>query len=733
MKKIKHLLLFTTTVMLLGILPSLVSGSHIVGIYLTYTYLSPNNYQINLKMYRDCSGIAAPISPTICYSSASTGLIGNISLDTITPSAIQVPFNSCAAQGLTWCQGGSFYGIEEFTYEGFVMLPAAANDWVFSYSDCCRNNAITTGAANLGAYIEARLDNLSNPINSSPVFNSTLFGLYCIGTLTNINYQCTDADGDSLVYRLDSVMAEPTGSCGNLPTSISYISPYSYTYPVASFTPFSLNQSTGILSFTPAMIQIGTVSFVVDEYRNGVKIGSVKRDDQLVIVGENPDPAVAEGRVYFDANGNNTQDVNEPGMQNRVVTETITGIYALTDSSGDYHFNLIPGSFDLTTSAPTHFTVNPNMIPVNITTAPSVTSGLNFALAPDISFTDIATSITSVIPPRPGMPTSYLVSVANNGTQINNGNIILSFDAALTLDSCTLAGGVVSGNTITWPYTNFIPLDNITFTVYFTVATTAQVGDTLLLMVEATTNIGDKTPADNIAVLNPVVVASFDPNYKSVLPAGDVPYSFITNSSYLDYEIHFQNTGMSDAYYVKVLDGLDANLDVSSFEFLSSSHPCVVNLSSSGLLTFEFNNITLTPIFVNELNSTGFVRFRIKPKATLSVGDQIINGAGIVFDVNSPVYTSNVITKIVNTTGIYNPDNFGSIILYPNPVNNYFTVSNTALEAFSISVFDVAGRNVLTTEVSEKKLDVSALNAGIYSYKIISNGKTSGLGKFVKK
>ncbi|MEI2759083.1 MAG: T9SS type A sorting domain-containing protein [Bacteroidia bacterium] len=731
MKKLSLSVSKTVIIALLCMVGNTSFASHIVGLYLTYTYQGPNTYLLHLKMYRDCSGIPAPMAPMVCCSSASTGGMGSVVLDTVSPSFYQVPLNSCATQGTTWCQGGSYFGIEEYNYEGIVTLPYAASDWVFSYTECCRNTAITTLANNYGAYIETTLDNLTYPVNSSPQFNSTLFGLYCVGTLTNISYQCTDADGDSLVFRLDSL--RDGSSCPVTSTPINYLPPYGYLNPVASFTPFTLNQSTGILSFTPALIQIGAVSFVVDEYRNGVKIGSIKRDDQLVIVGENPDPAIVSGNVYIDFNANNTKDAGEPGVPTQVVTETTTGIVSLTDANGDYSMNLIPGSFDLTTAAPTHFTVTPSLIPVNITTAPSILTGQDFALAPDMIFTDLTISITQNIPPRPGMPAVYVISVINNGTQINNGTISLTLDTMLTYDSSTYAGAMVNGNVITWSFSNLNPLAQITFTVYTTTNALANVGDQLTLEAEVTPNFPDKSQADNEDAIYPLVVNSFDPNYKTVMPAGDVPVSFITNGEYLDYEIHFQNTGTAEALYVKILDGLDANLDLSTLEFVSSSHPCSMQLKGQGLLTFEFNNIHLASMFVDELHSTGFARFRIKPKASLLAGDEILNGAGIIFDNNLPVVTQTVITRVVNTTGVYTPQNNAAILLYPNPVSSYFTVANKTNHSFILNIYDVTGRLVLTQTANQQKINVSNLNAGIYSYETIDHQNKITKGKFIKK
>ena len=158
-----------------------------------------------------------------------------------------------------------------------------------------------------------------------------------------------------------------------------------------------------------------------------------------------------------------------------------------------------------------------------------------------------------------------------------------------------------------------------------------------------------------------------------------------------------------------------------------------MQLKGQGLLTFEFNNIHLASMFVDELHSTGFARFRIKPKASLLAGDEILNGAGIIFDNNLPVVTQTVITRVVNTTGVYTPQNNAAILLYPNPVSSYFTVANKTNHSFILNIYDVTGRLVLTQTANQQKINVSNLNAGIYSYETIDHQNKITKGKFIKK
>ena len=157
--------------------PFISKATHISGADLTYTWITGNIFQLELTLYRDCSGITAPNNVSINYRSLSCGYNLNVTLNKKpgTGQEITQPCNSSP----TTCTGGTAPGIQKYEYAGNVTLPARCTDWVFGYSICCRNCAITTltfsppncsGAP--ATYIEATLNNLNAPNNSSPIFSN---------------------------------------------------------------------------------------------------------------------------------------------------------------------------------------------------------------------------------------------------------------------------------------------------------------------------------------------------------------------------------------------------------------------------------------------------------------------------------------------------------------------------------------------------------------------------------
>jgi len=255
-------------------------GSHAVGADLSYTCLGGNQYEFQLAFYRDCDGISAPASPSISISSLSCGQQTTL---TLTQQSFSEVSDLCGTQiPNSSCNGGTLPGIEEYIYTATFTLPANCADWVFSYSVCCRNAIITNSQnpQNFDLYVESTLNNLNAPCNSSPYFTTKPVPYLCSGQLINYNHGAVDPDGDSLVYTLVNPL-------DNAVTPVPHIAPFTATYPIST-TPvnsFGFDQFSGQMTFTPSGPQIAILAVLVEEYRNGIKIGSVIRDMQVIVLG----------------------------------------------------------------------------------------------------------------------------------------------------------------------------------------------------------------------------------------------------------------------------------------------------------------------------------------------------------------------------------------------------------------------------------------------------------------
>jgi gliding motility-associated-like protein len=250
-----------------------VFATHFMGFDLTYSCIGPNQYRVQLKTYRDCNGIDAPASQTISYSSASCGVSGSVSLSSVSVTDI-TPL--CPSETSVCAGGGGQYGVELHIYEGVVTLAPGCNDWVLSTSSCCRNNAITnlSSPGSNSIYVQTTIDNTVSPCNSSPQFASDPTLFTCVNQPVNYQQLAFDPDGDSLVYSLVNCQTA-AGS------SVTYAGGFSGTNPLT--VPITIDAQTGQISFVPNTPQTAVMCVLVEEFRNGVKIGEIIRDMQFVI------------------------------------------------------------------------------------------------------------------------------------------------------------------------------------------------------------------------------------------------------------------------------------------------------------------------------------------------------------------------------------------------------------------------------------------------------------------
>ena len=280
-------LLFVLLTALVGLSSKQTMASHAMGADLTYTCIAPGTYEIRLTFYRDCLGIAAPSTTSVTISSPSCGLSFDVTLvpDTLFTGLDTFLFGEevsplCPANlPLSTCNGGPFPGVQVYSYAQIVTLPAACPDWQISYSICCRNDAIDNlfDPESEELYVEALLDNSGGLCNNSVFFTQLPVTYICNGEPFNFNHGAIDVDGDSLVYHL----INPLGADG---VPIAYASGYSLGEPMTSVGDlFTFDEASGQITFTPGAEETGVLTVLVEEYRDGVLIGSTMRDIQIVV------------------------------------------------------------------------------------------------------------------------------------------------------------------------------------------------------------------------------------------------------------------------------------------------------------------------------------------------------------------------------------------------------------------------------------------------------------------
>jgi gliding motility-associated-like protein len=311
----KHLLLLLSIITLSWFLPSSANATHLAGGEITYEYIGGDTFLVKLTTYRDCSGNAIlPSSQIRITSSCTTPQFVNLTLQNplgdevsqICPTAVSV------------CNGGPEPGMVAFYFEGQVVLATHCADYLLSYREPNRNSSVNgTNSNNRVFHIEARLNSILYPNNSSPVFTGAPIPYVCSSQTVNYNYGVVENDGDSLAYTLINALYS-NGAW--VTTNLGYNAGFSATAPIAGIT---INSATGELSFTPSIVAGNYIVVTqVTEYNGaGVAISTVERDIQFVVIGcSNQIPA-------------NPADLTN--LVNTVGTATKTGVLEITANVGD--------------------------------------------------------------------------------------------------------------------------------------------------------------------------------------------------------------------------------------------------------------------------------------------------------------------------------------------------------------------------------------------------------------
>lgn len=280
MKNKLHLLVFLLFAVLFTFQAN---ATHIMGGNINYRYITApsfvSRYEVKVEIFRDCNGITMP-SVLLVNASASGGC--SSSYNVVVPLAAGYPTvvtPTCPSEpDVCLSTPGAIYGVEKYVYIDTFDF-ASGCDWQFSWTSCCRNNAITTlnNSGNNSTYLSSKL-NMGNTqfTNHSPVFlNDPLF-FTIVNQPTTHSDGAYDPDGDSLVFSLSDCLQGQ----GN---PVTYASGYNATNPLSTSNGLTIDPATGLLSFTPNAIQQGVINIKVEEYRNGVKIGEVNRDVYVAV------------------------------------------------------------------------------------------------------------------------------------------------------------------------------------------------------------------------------------------------------------------------------------------------------------------------------------------------------------------------------------------------------------------------------------------------------------------
>ncbi|MCI5058363.1 MAG: T9SS type A sorting domain-containing protein [Flavobacteriales bacterium] len=478
-----------------------VHASHLNGGEMTYRCLGSNTYEITLDLYWECSATFLADSQLVSVSSSSLGVSNNVYLYLTDTMEIT---KTCTAVTTVCSNLGSAYpGTIKNTFKDTIVLSGVSNDWLVEYSNCCRLPSITNinNPQSQNTYLNVVIDN--NICNNSPSFLQDPDIINCRIVQNCLNLKAFDVDGDSLVYKV-------VPSLTALNTPISYTPGHSTSSPIAanSASNFSIDSLTGLVCFTSNNLVVSNMAVEVEEYRNGQKIGFIRRDMVYFIINcVNASPVLSG----VDTSYSNFSNVDTAVCANSQVNLTIGVSDPDPDNIGVIWDGGIQGAnFNV------NYSGNSALVDISFT-APANDTTLSFTL----------TVSDSVCPYVGHTSKSYFVHVSGITVDAGSPNVCSGGTVQLG-GSPTAVGGVVPYSylwTPSWSLTNVNTANPITSgcDTMYTVSVTDANGctGTDSIYVSCATSLQADAGADDTICPGTFVLGGLNPAI-----GGTPPYNF---------------------------------------------------------------------------------------------------------------------------------------------------------------------------------------------------------------
>jgi len=287
-----------------------VFGSHIVGGEFELLHLQNFQYRLNMILYFDeingAQGAKDPSVNVFIWRKSDNQLMNTITLNQI--EDFFVPYSNSD------CDDGQLI-TSRILYSAEISLPESdysdPDGYYVSWERCCRNYTISnirsdqpgTGiSAGQTFYLEFPPVTVNGEpfVNSTPKLFPPLRDYGCVDKFYFVDFGGIDDDGDSLVYSIvtpystfnTDLAIPPNPSPGPYP-EVVWQNGYSLDN-IMDGDPDMAITTKGLLTVTPKTTGLFVFAVKCEEYRDGVKIGEMRRDFQMLVVSNcvNEDPTI---------------------------------------------------------------------------------------------------------------------------------------------------------------------------------------------------------------------------------------------------------------------------------------------------------------------------------------------------------------------------------------------------------------------------------------------------------
>ena len=342
-----------------------VHATHIVGGEFELQYIERERYRLRLILYNDDifgnPGAIDASAQVFIWRKKDNAYMGAETLYQVARENVPYTNPTCAIARLK---------TSKVIYSSEVYLSGSRyNDpdgYYVTYERCCRNNSIFNierpGDTGQTFYLEfPPVVRDGEPfINSSPILFPPLSDFARLGYPFFFDFSGTDPDGDSLVYSLVNPLAGFSTPDFPIPSSpkpapypeVVWRPGYGTTNMVPGNPALTINQK-GLLRVKPSLDELYVFSVLAEEFRNGKKIGEVRRDFQMLVynvAGEDFPPQLEgqkpNGQIFKDKIQIVDADFPE-ASGNRCISLTVTDkdIQQEDGFREDLRFRIVPQNF----------------------------------------------------------------------------------------------------------------------------------------------------------------------------------------------------------------------------------------------------------------------------------------------------------------------------------------------------------------------------------------------------
>lgn len=310
--------MFRIIIFILFFCPYLSSASHLFGGMMDLQWQGGKSYKLSVKVFWDCSSnFSSAVDSTIVvgmFQKGTNTLVNAIpmSYEKFKEDTLKIPENCKEMYRICTVIG---------TYSKVIELDSLTlnhpDGYYFNWQRCCKGSSVINiiNSANMGLCLYLEVPRFGQIKNSSPIIQQAPSLLIQSGFAYSYNFGFFDQDGDSLKYKLVLPLngfLDRNNPLSNVPKAAPYpnvvlANGYSINNLIGGKQALRIDSNLGTLTGIPDKPGSYLIGVLVEEIRNGQKIGEVRLEVEIKVISDyKPSPKIIlTSSDFTEIKGNN--------------------------------------------------------------------------------------------------------------------------------------------------------------------------------------------------------------------------------------------------------------------------------------------------------------------------------------------------------------------------------------------------------------------------------------------